>query len=259
MPDSPTVAEAPAGDDEPGIEVPEDASPVRSHPSRRVVTLITIPLIAMTIISYVGDAIMPQLVDKHPLLLMAMNPRNRNLLLVVNQLDAVSYYVVGTLRLLATDPLWFLIGYWYGESALRWAEKRTRTFGDTLRWFERGFSKAAYPLILIAPNNWICLFAGAAGMRVGVFFALNIVGTVGRLYLIRVLGETFQTPIDWVLDFIRDYRMPLLGLSIVTVLVLVFLEYRKGDSEIGALSELDDQIGGDRPAPGPGPGSGDKS
>ena len=47
-----------------------------------------------------------------------MNARNRNLILVTNQLDAVSYYVVGTLRLLLSDPLFFLIGYWYGDTAL---------------------------------------------------------------------------------------------------------------------------------------------
>jgi membrane protein DedA with SNARE-associated domain len=256
------MADTPAEDDEPLIHVPESAAPVRRLPSRRLVTLITIPLIAMTIVSYVGDAIMVELVDRHPLLLMAMNPRNRNLILVVNDIDALSYYLVGTLRLLATDPLWFLIGYWYGDSALRWAERRTRTFGDTLRWFERGFSKAAYPLVLIAPNNWICLFAGAAGMPVGTFFALNIVGTIGRLFLIRLLGEAFDSPIQWVLDFIADYRRPLLILSVVIVAVLVAMEFRKGDSEIGSLKRGDlERQGSDEPDPtaGPGPEAGDAS
>lgn len=242
LPDSRAVGDRPAEDDEPLIEVPDEASPVRALPSRRTVTLITVPLIALTVISYVGDAIMPTIVDQHPLLLTAMNPRNRNLILVANQLDAVSYYVVATIRLFASDPLWFLIGYWYGESALRWAEKRTRTFGDTLRWFERGFAKAAYPLVVIAPNNWICLFAGAAGMSVPVFIALNLTGTLGRLYLIRVLGDAFSQPIDWVLEFIRDYRIPLLVFSILMVAVLASLEYRKGDSEISNLAHLDDRL-----------------
>jgi membrane protein DedA with SNARE-associated domain len=253
------VPDAPADDDEPALEVPPDAKPVRKLPSRRVVTLITIPLIALTIISYIGDAAAPSLVLSHPLLLMMMNPRSRNLVLVVNQIDPVMFYVVGTVRLLLTDPLWFLIGHWYGESALRWAERRTRTFGETLRWFERGFSKAAYPLVVLAPNNWICLFAGAAGMRVVTFFALNIAGTIGRLILIQWVGDAFEQPIDWLLEFIRDYRSPLLVLSVGTVLVLVFLEYRKGDSDIGALTELDeDREDGGAPGP-PSPGAGDAS
>ena len=44
------------------------------------------------------------------------------------------------------------------------AEKRTRTFGGTMRRAESWFGKAAYPLVFIAPNNFICLFAGASGM-----------------------------------------------------------------------------------------------
>ena len=51
-----------------------------------------------------------------------MNARNRNLILVTNQLDAVSYYGVATVRLLLSDPLFFLIGYWYGDTALTWME-----------------------------------------------------------------------------------------------------------------------------------------
>ena len=117
-------------------------------------------------ISNVGDALAPKLVDEHPLLLIAMNARNRNLILVTNQLDAVSYYVVATLRLLLSDPLFFLIGYWYGDTALTWMEQRTKTYGTMLRQWERWFGKAAYPLVFIAPNNVICLFAGAAGMSV---------------------------------------------------------------------------------------------
>ena len=92
-----------------------------------------------------------------------MNARNRNLILVTNQLDAVSYYVVATVRLLLSDPLFFLIGYWYGDTALTWMEQRTKTYGSMLRQWERWFHKAAYPLVFIAPNNVICLFAGRGG------------------------------------------------------------------------------------------------
>ena len=41
---------------------------------------------------------------------------------------------------------------------------------DPMRQWERWFGKAAYPLVFVAPNNFICLFAGAAGMSVPAFF-----------------------------------------------------------------------------------------
>ena len=181
----------------------------------------------------------PKLVEDNPLLLIAMNARNRNLILTTNQLDAVSYYLVATLRLLLSDPLFFLIGYWYGDTALTWMEQRTKSFGTMVREWEHWFSKAAYPLVFIAPNNVICLFAGAAGMRVSVFFLLNFTGTITRLYLIRRLGEAFERPIDAVLDFIARYRAPLLVVSITFFTIVMVRELRQGRDD---LEDLEDAI-----------------
>jgi membrane protein DedA with SNARE-associated domain len=250
MPDSSTVAAETGPDDGSRASAEEELHgedalgrrPRLRRPSRWVITLISIPLIAAVVGSYVGDALAPDLVNRNPLLLLILNPRNRNLLLITNQIDTVTYYLAGTLRLLATDPLWYLLGIWYGESALRWAERRTRTFGETLRWMERGFAKAAYPLVFIAPNNWICLFAGAAGMGVVPFLVLNVSGTVFRLWLLREVGEVFESPIDSLLGFIADYRVPLLVISFVAVGVMIAMEYRKGGGEITTLSHLDEEL-----------------
>src|SRR5687768_4487107 len=179
MPDSPTVA----------TEEPEHrfAPSRRPPPGRHTLKLLAVPIVGLIILSNVGNALAPDLVNSHPLQLIAMNASNRNLILVTNQLDALSYYVVGSLRLLVADPLFFLIGYWYGDTALTWMERRTKTFGQTLRQWESWFGKAAYPIVFVAPNQYICLFAGAAGMSTIGFFATNISGTLVRLYLIRRL------------------------------------------------------------------------
>jgi membrane protein DedA with SNARE-associated domain len=209
----------------------------RGTRDRRTLTFLVIPIVGFMVLSAVGDALAPTLVDTHPLLLLSMNARNRTLLLVTNQLDAWSYYTVGTLRLLASDPLFFLVGYWYGDMALSWMERRTKTLGQTLRQWESWFSKAAYPIVFFAPNQYICLFAGAAGMSVAGFFVVNIAGTIARLYLIRRLGEAFDAPIDDVLGFIGDNRIPLLVASVVLAVVFLGLELRKGSEEVEAILE----------------------
>jgi membrane protein DedA with SNARE-associated domain len=91
--------------------------------------------------------------------------------------------------------------------------------------------------VFIAPNNVICLFAGAAGMRLGTFLLLNVSGTIARLYLIRRLGEAFEQPIDWVLDFIARYRAPLLVLSITFFTIVMVRELRQGKEELEALED----------------------
>jgi membrane protein DedA with SNARE-associated domain len=229
--------------------MPDSAAvaPVRHRPSRRALTLLTIPIVALVIMNNVGNALAPEWFDKHPLGLLALNSQNRNLILTTNQLDAWSYYLVASVRLLVADPLFFLLGYWYGDAALTWMEQRTKTFGTMLRQWEGWFGKAAYPLIFIAPNNPICLFAGAAGMSLTGFFLTNIAGTITRLYLIRRLGETFEEPINSVQDWIRDFRTPLLVASIALAVVFTLGEFRKGGP---ALDELEDLAEGEEPSEG---------
>jgi hypothetical protein len=101
---------------------------------------------------------------------------------------------------------------------------------------------AAYPLIFIAPNNYICLFAGAAGMPLVAFFVVNISGTITRLYLLRVVGDIFEGPIQSVLDFIKDYRIPLLIITVAIVLVSVWNEHRLGKGEITSLTHLEEEL-----------------
>jgi membrane protein DedA with SNARE-associated domain len=203
----------------------------------------------LVIASNIGDLLTTTWAQDHPLALIALNARNRILVLTTNQLDTVPYYVMGTFRLLLSDPLFYLLGMLYGDNALAWMERKAPTYGDLLRRVERFFGKAAYPLVFIAPNNYICLFAGAAGMPVGFFLILNVSGTVLRLYLIRVVGSAFDEPIQTVLDFFARYRLQLLILSIVLVGLSVWNERRKGKGEIGEILDLEAELS----HPGEGP------
>lgn len=228
------------GDDEP--QAATTAGRPDRRPSKRAVTLVAAPIIALIVCTNVGDAMAPTLVDTHPALLIALNPRNRNLVLVTNSLDPLSYYGIATVRLLLSDPLFFLLGWWYGDAAITWMERRTRTWGKSLRKAEGWFSKAAYPLIFVAPNQYICLFAGAAGMPVGAFFAVNIAGTVTRLYIIRRFGDVFEGPLDNIVEWIGEHRGPLLVITVLlTVLSFVF-EARKGETEVSSIARLDDEL-----------------
>ena len=219
-------------------------------PSRSRLALVVAPIVAFIVAAYVGDALTTTWADRHPLLLLMLNARNRVLVLTTNQLDALTYYVVGGLRLLASDPLFYLLGRWYGNAMVVWVEKRSKTFGEQVRLYERAFAKAAYPLVFIAPNAYICLFAGAAGMPLPGFFAMNIAGTLARLYLIRRLGQAFDRPIRSVLRFFARYRLPLFVFSVALVVFIVWNDRRQGKDEIGTMLDLAEHPPED-PEPGP--------
>jgi membrane protein DedA with SNARE-associated domain len=190
---------------------------------------------------WIGDLLLAQFVDKHPLLLIALNPRNRNLVLATNELEALSYYAVGFARLVASDPVNYLLGFWFGDRAIAWTERRSRTYGPLIRDGEGWFRKLSYPLIFAAPNNIICALSGATGVSVRAFVLLNVSGTVTRLVAIRALGATLESPISGVVDFIAQYRTPILILSAVGVAWTVFGEFRGDNSELQTLRSLDDE------------------
>ena len=218
----------------------ESESPPAAHPGRRHLTLLVVPIVAMIIAGYTADALWPDLVNGNPLLLIALSAKNRYLVLVVNHISSWSYYLVGTVRLLLPDPFFFALGWLYGEAALTWMERRTPTTGRYLRQVERWFGRWGAPLVVLFPNNYVCLVAGAAKMPPVRFAILNIVGTVGRLLMLQVIGDIFAGPIDSILDFVAQWRVPLLVISIGIVAVFWIGELRRGRQEIDAFREFED-------------------
>lgn len=211
-------------------------------PSRLARNVVIGSAIGFFVVALVGDSFLPVLHDRHPALFIALNSRNRNLVLAKPDLDWWSFFGIATIRLLVSDPLFFLLGRWYGDAGVRWIEKRSPTYGPLVRGAERWFGKASYPLIVLAPNNYICLFAGAAGMAVPVFLALNVVGTVARLVLIWFVTESIDAPIEWVRDLISENRLPFLALSFGLVALSLLLDRRAGGTEIGGLLHIEEEI-----------------
>lgn len=201
----------------------------------------------MVVMTQLADAFWPSLVDRAPELLIALSARNRYLVLVAGRIDEWAYFLIGTIRLMAPDPFLFALGWFYGPAALRWMETRTPTVGQLMRTVEKLFVRFGHPLVVVFPNNYVCVVAGAAGMSPWLFGFLNLTGTVGRLVVIRVVGDVFSGPIDTVLDWIADYRIPLLVISIVIVAVGAVAEARRGRRELAGLRRLEAE----------GPGAGD--
>ena len=240
--------------------MPPPTSPQSRHPSRRrVVSLVVAPLIVMVVAANSAFFLWPSLVDTHPLWLLTLSSQNRYLALTTNSLDAWSYYLVATLRLLAPDPLFFLLGSWYGAKAIGWMQRRAPSLAASVTWVEKGFGKARYLVVFIAPNNMVSLLAGAVAMPPALFGILNVTGTIARLVLIRLLGNIFQAPIDAFLAFVKDYRWYLIGASVLLVALSTWSDHRSGGGEVEALRHLGEDLGEESDPPGSTPRTDDES
>jgi len=222
----------------------------RGHPPNKWIARIVIGLALVNIVAgWIGDLLLSVIVRDNPLILIALSPRDRNLALASPDLEVLPYYIVGFLRLVFFDPFSYLLGFWYGDRALAWIKRRSRTYGPLVDDAQGGFKRYAGPLIVLFPNNVICMLAGASGIGVGMFVMLNAFGTAARLALLCQFGNIFSGQINSVVDWIDDYRIPILIVSALAIGWTVFGEFRGEDSEVKALIDLERHPEGDEPGP----------
>jgi membrane protein DedA with SNARE-associated domain len=222
---------------------PENAEDGQALRRRIPLRFLIAPIVVLAAASIVSDWFWPKLVVDHPLLLIALNAKNRYLLLVAPQVGMLAFFVVGFARLVISDPLMYLIGRQYGETALTWIERKTgsteRPGGGWLRKAERLFGRAAPLVILVAPSGFWCMMAGAARMRVSVFVTFNVVGTIGRLALFWYTADAFSDQLEGMLDGIARLQMPLIALS-VGIGIIQTIRRRRRRSAPATTEELDE-------------------
>lgn len=236
----------------------EHASALPSAAPRRSLPLLLVPIGVMIIASNVANVTYATLVEAHPLWLLGLSSINRYLALVTPHTALWSYLLVGFLRLLAPDPFFYLLGYWYRDRGVRAIEARLPSVGNYYRQFERLFRRASYPVVFVAPNNAVCLFAGAARMSPVGFAVANVTGTIARLALIRVLGNVFGSPIRSTTGWLDQWKWWILAASALILVIGLLSDRRRGRSDLSGLRHLGDDLS-DESEPGRAAGAGSES
>jgi membrane protein DedA with SNARE-associated domain len=220
--------------------------PVRTEEERRArrkrLTILLIPIVAFSAASIVTNWLSPALIKHHPLVVVFFNPINRYLILAANRVDTWEFFAVGFIRLVLTDPLYFLLGRWFGDGALDWIENKTGNSG-TVPFIKKWFGRAGPLFVFLAPNPYVCLLAGAAGMNVALFVGLNATGTIGRLILIKATGDVFEPILRPVVNFLDRYRWQFVVISISLFALQAAINRKKGKtSEVESVGKMADEL-----------------
>ncbi len=209
---------------------------------RRRLRLLLIPIVAFQIAGIVINILAPSLINDHPLIVIFFNPINRYLILAANHVTAWEFFAVGFFRLVLTDPLFFLLGRWFGHGALDWIEDKTGNTG-MVPVIKKWFAKAGPAIVFLAPNAYVCVLAGASGMSVGAFVGLNASGTITRLILIKLTGNVFEPVLEPVLHFLKRYQWQLVAFSLATFAIQTIVNRRKGKgSDLEGVTKMADEI-----------------
>jgi|tagenome__1003787_1003787.scaffolds.fasta_scaffold20784161_2 hypothetical protein len=210
-----------------------------SWPRTRI-TVLAVPMVAFTIALYVGNALAPTLIKEAPVALLILAPKIRWLLLVSNEVDTLTFFLVPLVRATAVLTVYFTLGHWYGDRSLRWLEQRT---GNALRpvlWVERNFHRARIPVTFLFPGNVSALLAGADGMPVVPFFAVALASIALRLWAVRALADILRGPILTIVQWIGDNQLWLTVVSVAVVMIWVGWSNRNGLA--GATDTVDEIV-----------------
>lgn len=189
----------------------------------------------MVVAATVANALAPTLLVEHPLLLLGFNPLFRYMVATAVLVDPVPFVVVALVAKLSTDPILYVLGWRYGDAAVRWIERRMGV-GEYVRTVERWFVRARYPVVFLAPNRLVCTLAGATRMNPRSFALLNVAGTLTIIAVARSLAGALAGPIGAFVRFTDRYQWWLTAFTIVAVIASVSL--RKRESDVGSIDEL---------------------
>ncbi len=217
-------------------EQEEQEEQARPKPSRRTLILLVAPIIVITSMGVVATAFTPALAARHPLLLITLDARNRFLVLA-REVDIVPFVIVAVLRRSFSDPLFYLLGRFYGEGALRWLQKKGG-FGDLVVVTEKLFKRAAYPMVFFFPGAIVCALAGQTGMSPVGFVATNVAGTLAAVIAVRRFSDAISSPVEALLGFF-DRNLVVTTTVTVTVVVLSLILNRYQGKLDADLEELE--------------------
>ena len=208
-----SVSMQPAGTPLPAGPSPPDGSGAGSgfllDAERRWIVRVCVSTLAtLSSISLVGVAFSLYLVNHHPLLLVAMSPLGRHLLLVAPTVDPLAFVAVVVTRRMLFYVASFYLGRALGPAGIVWLESRAARFGRFVRWLEQIFHRASHWIVFFFSGPTLSALAGASGMRPPVFAALALPGLALRAVVVLGVAATIRPTLELVLAWIDEHWIP---------------------------------------------------
>lgn len=207
----------------------------RAHPS-----LLLGAAAALGVVGMAGAALAPSLLAHSPLLLVALSPIPRHLVLAATATPIVPFVVIGTVRRMLASVLGYYIGRAYGPDGIAFMHGRYPRFSPMIRVIERWFDRAAPLLLLISPGPILCALAGATGLRLWLVVPIATLGQAIWIAATYKVGDALSEWLVPIVDFIRAHVVST-TLACVVIVIGYRLLTRSGRRRrrLAELAELD--------------------
>ena len=209
--------ETPPGEGALPADIPPEIAARLGSVDRTLVLRCVLVMGVLSVASVIGMGSWAYLVNHHPLVLVALSPIGRHMLLVAPTVDPVAFVAVVVIRRTVFYLASFYMGDALGPVAVDWLEYRSPRTGRLLRWLQALFARSAHAVVFFLPGPAMSTIAGSSGMRTRVFLPLVVMGLVFRTFIVIEIGERFRGPIEQFLGWVDEYWIP------VTVLMIAVM------------------------------------
>lgn len=188
---------------------------------RRLLVGLLVLLIAVDRAAAAGA---PWLATHHPLLLAAVDPTDKAVILAL-KVSLAALFPLAVLRRLFGQALYFLIGRRLGPEAKEWLQAHGA--GGLLARVERVLGRWSYPIVFLAPRDVVCLLAGDMGIGWAPFLVVAAARDCAAVLLLRELSQAFAKQVDSVLSFLNTYALPATLVAVALVGLQVMAQRRR--------------------------------
>jgi membrane protein DedA with SNARE-associated domain len=205
-------------------------------------TLFLVPMALAFTSAQVAKAMWPTLLTEAPWALLAMSSNTTRMLLVQPLVSAHVFFGLALARPLLLVPLYYCFGRCYGDSALRWAERKLGPDSKVISLVERYFRRFSYALVAWSPNGIVSVMAGATRMRARTFFLIAAVGTLAKVTIVYYLGDLLAAPLKDIADFVGKYQWYFTPLTFALVAVQLWKRHRRNRLPIETVGEFEQEL-----------------
>jgi membrane protein DedA with SNARE-associated domain len=185
----------------------------------RVKRAILLATVLLTAIGATGTALSPYLLVEYPMLLVALSPDMRHVVLVAGRVAFVPLLVMGTLRRMVGMAATYGLGAVYGYAGLRWAETKYPRFGKLIRFFELMFRRLGAPMLVFWPTYTSSGLAGAARTPFALYLIAMGLGQMGYVAVGYYFGETIAAWTDLLVGFLQEHMVAATAVCVTLVLI----------------------------------------
>jgi membrane protein DedA with SNARE-associated domain len=177
---------------------------------------------ALVIATTLGSAFVAGLALHYPLLLIALSPLQRHIILIAPRTPVEWVVPIAALRGLCACVVAFEVGRLYGPQGIRLFEKRSPALGPWVRRLERVFAWAGPVLVFVMPGPLTSTLAAISGLSRTLTLALSLLGLAIWAWINHRLGDLLAPYTAPIMEFVKQH---LLETTVACVLLVVSYQW----------------------------------